>query len=166
MLYHPAKDHNHCIYRMIAILLAVDQSLTVEKIRLLDFYYLFPHLIKEIKPWPSDISQHRKVARNITDSFEMITDKRRVFFELENLQKAALSVLMSRGILDNAEYKKGELRLIKNKIPKEILEIMSRDKYINSDEFAVITRGLARTKWRGANGLKKRTGLMEYKYDE
>ena len=166
MLYHPAKDLNHCIYRVISILVNLNSPVSLEKLRLLDFYYLFPHLIKEISPWPSDIKDYRRTAFGIADSYEKITDKRRVFFELANAQKSAVITLLSKGILHMESYKKGELVVNNERVPKQILEMTQQDDFHSSDVFEVLVNGLALTTWKGNNGLKKRSGLMEYKYDE
>ncbi|MDX2353240.1 ABC-three component system middle component 5 [Stutzerimonas xanthomarina] len=50
LMYHPAFDANHCLYRIVSILRATDdQQISWPLLRMLDFYYLFPGQLKNIK---------------------------------------------------------------------------------------------------------------------
>ncbi|MCO4794299.1 MAG: hypothetical protein KC493_11330 [Bacteriovoracaceae bacterium] len=154
------------MYRMMALLSSIDEPVSLDKIRLLDFYYAFPHLIKEISPWPSDISAYKKSAFKINNPFEKIVDKRRVFFEIAHIQKDAVSNLYAKGLLNSDKYKTGSLELNNTGVPKLISELIQKDDFINSEVFMLIVKGLTKTSWNGKGGLKDRSGLLEFKYDE
>lgn len=166
ILYHPAKDINHSIYRMISILISVDDILSIDKLRLLDFYYTFPNLLKEIKPWPADIKASKKLISKIPEPYEKISNSSRLFYEISNIQKSSLATLHSKGILDDEKYRDGKLLLNVDELPKKLLQAIKDDEFLKSDVFKVISFDLLRTQWEGKKGLKSRTGLLEYKYDE
>lgn len=166
ILFHPAKDINHCMYRMIALLLSTEQNLTVEKLRVLDFYYSFPHLLKKISPWPQDIREYKQYIKKILDPYEEIINIKRLFFEMERVQKTSIATLYAKSLLDNKLYRDDKIALDSKLVPVEIIECIKNDSFINSDVFKLISRGLMETTWEGKQGLKFRTGLLEYKYDE
>jgi len=166
ILYHPAKDVNHCIYRMLSLLIHVDSNLTVEKLRLLDFYYTFPHLLKEIKPWPSDIKEYKKYITKIDEPFEKITNRKRLFFEMTEIQKASISLLHAKGLIEDDEFRIGKIVTTHDLIPPELNELIENDPFTKTNIFKTIVSALPKTAWEGKQGLKFRTGLLEYKYDE
>jgi hypothetical protein len=164
ILYHPIKDIYHTQYRIISILLYTDQVYK-EKLRLLDFYYNFPHFICEIQPWPSDIKEYKIKKGLVTEPFEKIANKKRIFFQMSDVFNTALAILVAKNLVDIS----GENRNIsikRDNIPERLMKEIDEDLFVKSPIFKTIVSGLAKTKWRGQNGLKKRSGLLEFKYDE
>ncbi|MBN8238940.1 hypothetical protein JF541_07280 [Marinobacter hydrocarbonoclasticus] len=144
----------------------LDHGLQYDKLRVLDFYFLFPHFIKEIKPWPNDIRGYKSVASSVSDSFEKVSNKRRLFFEMMPVQNMALAIMKSKGFLKVNGSEGGLLYFQKDLLPSRIKEIREFDEFVDAEVFDLIVRGLASTDWEGASGLKRRSGLLEYKYDE
>lgn len=166
MLYHPFKDSNHCSYRLLSLLVAINKPIAIEKLRVIDFYYLFPFFIKTIQPWPSDILAYKKYTNEIEAPFESLPNKAKLFFDVNQLQNQSIYYLASKGIISVAALQDGNAMLIDGKIPHEILEIIGEDYFCNSNVFKILAEAIPLTKWSGASGLKRRSGLMEYKYDE
>jgi hypothetical protein len=165
ILYHPAKDINHCIYRMITILLNCESEISIDTLRLFDFYASFPHLIITISPWPQDIKKFKVYISKIPKPFEVISNRRRLFFDMADVQKSAITTLFSKGTLDIVSYSNGMITLDKKSIPQGLVTSIKQNKLINSDVLKVLTEGLLQTEWEGTKGLKARSGLLEYKYD-
>lgn len=166
MFYHPYKDSNHCVYRMLSILFCGEPELSIERIKILDFYYLFPHFIRDIKPWPKGFHKAKKIFLNVSDPYEYTPNKKKLFFEMETIQNQALVQLASRGIISVEKLKEGRVVVDKSKIPLELTHQISFDDYNNSKLFQTIIEVFCDFQWKGTNGLKKRSGLMEYRYDE
>ena len=166
LMYHPAFDANHCLYRIVSILHASgDAPISWPLLRMLDFYYLFPSQLKNIKPWPSEIRKMKAQALKIPDQFENLTSPSRTFFELETFQKTAALELISKGVLSKSSFDKGIMELEPDSLPSAYTDLLGTDHFLKSDAFEVITKGLTSVAFSGANGLKYRTGLMEYVYD-
>lgn len=167
LIYHPAQDVNHCVYRICAILISVNsQELSLDQLRVLDFYYLFPSEIKKIKPWPALLKgQLRKVAFSIDDCFESLDNRSRVFYDLLHFQKNAVLELASKGVVDKEVFESGRVQLISGSLPAKFERLIASDEFIKSDVFRLIVNELPKLEMSGANGLKKRSGLMEYVYD-
>lgn len=154
------------MYRMLNILHYLDHDISFKQLKIADFYYLFPHFLKEIKPWPSDIKSKKKLIMHTKQPFEKTPNKKKLFFDLDVIQKQALITLSSKGIVDIESYKNGNIKLKIENIPTILSLEIQNDRFRKSNEFNVIANGICISKWDGATGLKFRTGLMEYKYDE
>lgn len=166
LMYHPAFDANHCLYRIVSILHATgDAPISWPLLRMLDFYYLFPSQLKNIKPWPSEIRKLKAQVMKIPDQFEDLSNPARTFFELETFQKTATLELIAKGVLSKSSFDKGIMELEPDSLPSAYTTLLDLDDFLKSDAFEVITKGLPSTKLSGSNGLKSRTGLMEYVYD-
>lgn len=164
ILYHPTKDIYHTQYRIISILLSTS-AITKDKLRLLDFYYNFPHFIPDIKPWPSDIKDFKIKKSETSEPFERISNKKRVFFQMSDVFDDALGILVAKDIATVSEEDKLITLKVVN-IPDELIKEINEDIFLKSPVFETIVSGLAKTKWSGSGGLKKRSGLLEYKYDQ
>jgi len=166
LMYHPAFDANHCLYRIVSILHASsDTPISWQLLRMLDFYYLFPSQLKNIKPWPSEISALKSKVMGIPDQYEDLTNPVRIFFELESFQKTATLELIAKGVLSRASFNKGIMELEPNSLPPDYIAFLNTDNFLKSHAFEVITKGLPTIKFSGSNGLKARSGLMEHIYD-
>ncbi|MEJ5904563.1 ABC-three component system middle component 5 [Pseudomonas kermanshahensis] len=132
---------------------------------MLDFYYLFPSQLKNIKPWPSEIQKLKALVTKIPEQFEDLTNPARTFFELEIFQKTATLELIAKGVISKSSFDKGIMELEPDSLPSAYTALLDTDVFLKSDAFEVITKGLPKTKFNGSNGLKSRSGLMEYIYD-
>lgn len=166
LMYHPAFDANHCAYRIVSILSATgDTTISWPLMRILDFYYLFPGQLKKIQPWPREISKYKNHISKIPDQFEDLTNPARTFYDLQIFQKAATLELIAKGFLSKPEFDKGVMQLEIQSLPPGYIALLETDEFLKSEAFTVITKGLPNAPFYGMNGLKKRTGLMEFIYD-
>ncbi|GFZ63143.1 MULTISPECIES: ABC-three component system middle component 5 [Pseudomonas] len=166
LMYHPAFDANHCLYRTVSILNATGSTpISWPLFRMLDFYYLFPSQLKAIKPWPREIGKYKSKTANIQDQFEDLTNPARTFFDLQSFQKAATLELIAKGCLSKSEFDKGIMQLEPDALPPGYIALLETDEFLRSDAFIVITKALPEAPFYGSNGLKSRSGLMEFIYD-
>lgn len=165
LIYHPAFDANHCLYRIVSILSATKKDVSWQLLRILDFYYLFPSQIKNINPWPREIQKYKALTKKIPDEFEDITNPARVFFDLEAFQKTATLELIAKGVLSKDSFDSGIMKLEPNSIPDLYKEVLAKDSFVQGSTFKIITEALPQAAFSGPNGLKRRSGLMEYIYD-
>lgn len=166
LMYHPAFDANHCLYRIVSILHAAnDAPISWPLLRMLDFYYLFPSQLKNIKPWPREIQKLKAQAMKIPTQFEDLTNPARTFFELQPFQKTAMLELIAKGVLSKPSFDKGIMKLEPGTLPSAYTALLDTDDFLKSDAFRVITKGLPSAEFNGSSGLKSRSGLMEYVYD-
>ena len=167
LAYHPAFDANHCAYRFMHILISSEcNNLDWDKLRLADFYYLFPHLLKAISPLPKGLSQGRKYFKKINEPYEKVPNPKRLMFDLKDIQNSTIASLIAKQIIDRESFKNGFVTLVKSNIPGQLLENFNENPIINEDWFKVLSREIHNIEISGGKGFKARTGLMEYRYDQ
>ena len=167
LIYPPIFDTSHCVYRSLLLLQDQDYcEIDIELFRLMDFYVLFPSLLKFIKPFPNELRRYKKEIQKISDPYENIQNPNRIFIELRRIQSIAFHHLLSKNLIDMQSYTDGKIKRTKITFPEELSNSLRVDPHRNSEWFALISKGFLQIEFYGSNGLKKRTGLMEYRYDE
>lgn len=166
LMYHPLYDANHCIYRMLLILEATSlKQVDWEMFRLLDFYLLFPHVLKDIKPFPSKLRKYRKTILNIQDAYEALPNSKRVLYDLECIQDVAIHNLLAKDLVDMESFQNKCVARTSRKIPATLLRSIKESEYLQKGWFEVVVNELPLVEFYGPQGIKARSGLMEYKYD-
>lgn len=163
LLYHPSKDANHTCYRIISILKSVpNNKLHKNILALTNFYYLFPSQLKSIKKWPRKGTKDYDFIHSLKPEYEIIENPIRIFFELKDVLDCALSFLIDKEVII---YENNFIELNLTNIPENIAITLDNDDYRKNDLFRILTKELIKQNIKGPNGLKMKTGLMEYKYD-
>ncbi|WP_299197174.1 ABC-three component system middle component 5 [uncultured Amphritea sp.] len=165
-MFHPAKDINHIIYRVLLVMYSSAQPMELERLKVVCFYFVFPQYMKKIKPWPNDIKKYKKTVGKVKESFEHVGNLKKLFFDVSKSFDVAISLLVSKGIIDRDAFLEGDVFVYFNKVPAVIMEVIYADENIKNEVFEVLVNGLAVTPFDGINGLKARSGLVEYKYDQ
>lgn len=166
LIYHPVYDINHSIYRMLLLLeTSVHRSFAWEQLKLLDFYLLFPHLLKDIKPLPASLSVYRKLINAIPHPYELVPNKKRALYEVGNLQNTAVHNLMAKELIDVASFQSFQVQRTQRALPVEIKKFIDADEVQKEDWFKIVVNELPNIAFQGKEGLKSRSGLMEYRYD-
>ncbi|HBA71209.1 MAG: hypothetical protein A2X82_00645 [Geobacteraceae bacterium GWC2_55_20] len=166
IIYHPAYDIAHCAYRFFLLFenIKVDE-LSYEKFRVLDFYLLFPNLLKAVI-LPQEIRIAKKAFNNIPEPYETIPNPSRLMFELSNIQDACIASLVARGMLDKDAFNSASIKRTQTETPKTIKEKINSDPTTKQPWFIYLVNELISIDFNGPKGLKARSNLMEYRYDK
>ena len=164
LIYHPAFDHYHCAFRALLILLASEKNeMVVDRLRIVDFYLLFPAQLNKMS-FTQDLRSEKKKWKSFQNRFNRVPDPRRFFDELEPFQKEGLSYLLSANII--AEDKdKNVVAVIKKNIPKSLLVLLGEQSDKNEELIDLLVNKFDQIDLYGNDGLKRRTNLFEYRYD-
>lgn len=166
LIYHPVHDINHCIYRILRFLEVSDHSSFLwEQLRLLDFYSLFPHLLKSISPFPRELSAYKKIISRIPDVYESMPNDKRVFYEIMPIQNTALHNLIARDMIDSDRYAAQIIARSEIQLPGTLMEKIKNDPFVKEEWFLFLVNKLPLLIFDGEKGLKYRSNLMEYRYD-
>jgi len=166
LIYHPAYDLNHCVFRVLSLLTtSAHKQFDTDLLRLMDFYVLFPHLLKTIRPLPVALKEYRIIIKNIPSAYEAIPNPKRILFDLEEVQNAAFHNLLAREILDLDAFRSNLVTLNDSALPSDFRDQLIDNELANSDWFPLISNELPLVEFLGKDGLKKRSSLMEYRYD-
>ncbi|MBE0471883.1 MAG: hypothetical protein IBX55_20530 [Methyloprofundus sp.] len=166
LIYHQAQDINHCVYRLLLILESSShEQFDIEVYRLVDFYTLFPHLLKDIKPVPKALNKLRTTLSDVEVPFESLKNTKRILYELESLQSIAIQNLLAKSLLDKSAFEIGKLKRTDKSLPDVLTEEMKSSRLAVQEWFNVLINGFPNAAFLGNSGLKARTGMMEYRYD-
>lgn len=166
--FQAAFDPFHTIFRFLRILeitSALD-CITLDQARILDFYLLYPFRSAEIKLQAA----HRKYKRVASDfdhlkPYGELPESFLLFSRMQGIQVAALDTLAFNDYIDRKAYEQREIVPTKKVVAEEIL---LRINELNREQGKLVdfikTLASEYTIY-GSDGLKARTGLLEYRYD-
>ena len=165
IIYHPKNDIYHCMFRFITIASIQDlEEFEFTRLRIYDLYFLFPHLIKEISfPRVRGIAALMKKISELQEPYESLPDKKRLFSEMGDYHIQALQTLLAKDIFN--EVGSNRLRIGSRYQSRVVSELLSDNQYVSNSFYGDVLRVLNQVDLSGDSGLKKRTGLMEYRYD-
>ena len=164
--YHPAFDVYNCMFRMLRILThGTIKSIEENKIKLLDFYFLFPGLVKNIRVKMEHIREKNAVSAtgNPYNSGSVENQARHVFERIKPIQELALGQLEKIGIIRRDAH--DVITLISKELPGEIAKKIERANIKTKELADFVCETLCCYDLSGTGGLKDRTGLMEFRYD-
>jgi hypothetical protein len=166
--FQAAFDPFHASFRFLRLIEITKElgELTIDQARILDFYLLFPFRSGEIKL----IAGHRKYKRVASDFMHLkpygeLPSSFVLFSRMQNIQVAALDTLVDNGYLAVDKYAH---KIIKSTGKIAAPEISVRINELNSEQSILVEFIRVLTteySMYGRDGLKARTGLLEYRYD-
>lgn len=164
LIYNSVFDPYHCCFRAIRILSSSPLAeLEVERWRILDFYLLFPTLIRDFE-FPTEFKDLRKLLPDAHSRYRMLTDPKRVFFRMEPFQSSALSFLASHGVISGEDLvQRRKIKWLPNGCPESLL---AASRAIEDDVILRLLLGpFMQIDLYGKSGLKARSDLFQYRYD-
>jgi len=166
LIYHPVHDINHCVYRLLRFLEISDHSIfSWEQVRLLDFYSVFPHLLKNIKPFPNELTAYKKIINRIPDAYESIPNDKRIFHEMMPIQNTAVHNLVAKNLVSSEFFKENKISRSEQPLPEKLSSAMNEDSLTQEEWYMFLVNELPLVNFDGKKGLKFRADLMEHRYD-
>lgn len=166
--FQPAFDTFHTIFRLLRLrsLVAKYGPLPRDHVRILDFYLLFPFKIDSIRLSRSD-RKYRRLANEYKDAkpYGEQPDNLTLFSKMAIIENTGLEALARSNLIKQDRWETGEVSTT-DQAPSD--ELIQRISEINSQENSLIeflSVLASEYKLLGPDGLKDRTGLLEYRYD-
>lgn len=163
LIYHPAFDAYHCVYRLILITQEI-QELEYSKLRILDFYLCFPAEVARIE-LPQAHQRIRAIARQTANKFRGPVSPLRTFHDLEQIQSSATRLLVASDVFEPKKLEQGIISRTNRAIPADFHHATPADTGPTAELTKYILTQLSSLPLAGTGGLKQRSGLMEYRYD-
>lgn len=162
LVYHPAFDAYNALLRIARLLLAFPAGLDVAALRILDFYLLFPEAISKARMTPQLRSAVKRLSAQPRFPYDKVPASRSLFERMEAPHEAARQTLVSKGFIKPTT---GRMILQQSLLPTELLDLaLEHNKNEEHLVSALVAIGEA-FPTNGPNGLKDRSGLLEYRYD-
>lgn len=169
LIYHPAFDAYHSVFRMLVVSGAVP-VLELSKLRILDYYMCFPAEVSGIK-LPQSHSRIRKVARAIKNDYRGPLSALRTFRDMEPIQYSGARLLAASGFFDSRQLELGTVSRTERALPEDLVQAIQSESQKsagssrNVEVRDYVLYKLSGLPLSGPGGLKQRTGLMEHRYD-
>ena len=109
LVYNKAYDLYHTMFRILQIIEKSKIVLEIDKLRILDFYLAFPVELLEIRAFPG-FRKYEEFLNAERNTYERIIDRKRLFYKMEPIQISAIRALISYGLIDPIEYKRGVVK--------------------------------------------------------
>lgn len=166
LVYHPAFDIYNCVFRMLQLMTSMKQEeIELDRLRIWDFYLTFPNEARKIS-YPINLSDLKKIFKSKQENpYEDLIDPKRIIERMQPYQMAALKCIASYGLIDSKLLSKNIITRTEKAIPQELLAKFSELTIEKSNIIKLIT-GFNELPLYGKMGLKYRTGLIEFKYDQ
>lgn len=170
IVYNQALDLYHTIFRLLHFLNKFENEtvIEVERLRIWDFYLLFPSKIHEIrlKQNESDIRKlRRQFIKDSKNPYDQISDNRKIFEKIKPYQLAALNSIASYGIIEKSFLSQQRISIINKKILSDFVTNFEELPAKERNVIALMTSHFNQISLFGTDGLKQRTNLLESKYD-
>ncbi|AMX95904.1 MULTISPECIES: ABC-three component system middle component 5 [Mesorhizobium] len=166
--FQPAFDAFHAVFRFLRLrnVLGPSEALAYDKLRILDFYLLFPHKVRDIRL----TAQHQKFKKlsdryAFTKPYGELPDARLVFERMRPMQAAAIQTLAAKSLVSVDALAQKEVRATGSTIPRSLAERVAEINESQSDLMDFLATLASDYPLQGDNGLKARTGLLEHRYD-
>jgi len=170
IVYHPAFDLYHSVYRLLQILTHFERSqyVEVDRLRIWDYYLLFPDQMQTIKLKREETDIKKLISYYIIKSpnpYEQILDNRKMFEKIKPYQLTAIKCLASYGIINMAYLTENRVTIISKELLRNHSSKLEPLSPKERNVISLMTSHFYQMPMFGPMGLKARTKLLESKYD-
>jgi hypothetical protein len=164
LIYHPAYDLNHGMFRMLRLLeVNPEHRLKWDVFRILDFYYLFPHLLDDAR-LPRNMMGRKRLFAKLGSKYTRVPTPKMFIQQLLASHESIARSLIGKGFLDARSFEEKLLSRTQKPIPSE-LQVAFDAALDDRAIIEMLATELAGIPLSGSGGLKERTGLLEHRYD-
>lgn len=162
--YHAALDFNHGIYRVLRLLEAVpSHSMQLDTLRILDFYFLFPHTVGDVT-LPKGMTAAKRSFAAGASRYNKVAFPRHLFEQLGAMQRVITHSLAAKGFIEAPQLADHCVVRTPKPLPEEIRTAFAAEA-AKDRQLVQFLVALSREPLLGDKGLKARTGLLEFRYD-
>lgn len=165
LIYHPAFDINYARLRIIQLIDGLrDKEVPFDLLRILDFYFLFPHLLADVKLTKGLLRTKREFGK-LANKYNGVPAPKILIRQMEGIHETAIRALQSSNLVELPSSDMALVRRSSITLPDDLKTVIA-DQPEQERELAKILSGeVATIPLNGPDGLKARTGLLEYRYD-
>ncbi|OAM73610.1 ABC-three component system middle component 5 [Devosia elaeis] len=162
LVYHPAFDVYHGVFRALLILEHTPgKSMPVDTLRILDLYFVFPYLLAEMD-FPQGAGARGRKLAGTRSRFNTLPSPRTFLAQIKGLHNLVTAGLAGQGLISMDALRDGTVRRTEKEMPPGLLAQATTE----DTELAEYLGGkIATVPLLGKRGLKDRSKLMEYRYD-
>lgn len=168
LVYQPAFDPYNTAFRLLRLRegIRLDQPMPFEGIRILDFFLLFPFLIRDVRLKQNDRS-FRKLSENYENlrPYARMPESSQLLERMRPFQLAAGNRLAASRFINPEVWNEGAFSKSETALPPELAISISEINEKQIDLIKMLTEFANGYSLSGPDGLKARSGLLEFRYD-
>lgn len=167
LLYHPFFDPHHCAFRLLRLLLALKgRPIEVDRLRVWDFYLLFPRALDHASLPRSHAAKIRSLLkRRYASQYEMLPDLRIMFLRLEPIQSSALAHIASRNIVEPSAYQSNMVILANQGLSSDLVSRLQASNDADAELVGFLINAFLEVPLFGKDGIRQRSDLFDCRYD-
>jgi hypothetical protein len=150
---------------MFRYLLLLEQhpskSMHVDTLRIVDLYFMFPYLLRDFE-FPRGAGKAGRVLAGESSKYNRLPSPRLFLHQLRGLSSIALTSLAGRTLLNPERLKAETAERTASTIPVDLFASVTASEMALAE---FLSTNIATISLSGRDGLKKRSGLMEFRYD-
>ena len=164
IIYHPAFDACHGALRAFAICNAVGRTLEVEKLQIVDFYLVFPEHLASFR-LPRKFVKWKSFSKKMSGEYKNSQYQKTLFASYVKTSRISLEMLLSKGLIDASAFRDGRVELLEVDGCEELVSLSDEFDNRTNGYFKFISQLADEVSLYGKNGMKDRSGLLEYRND-
>lgn len=168
LTYNEAFDPYHAAFRFVRLRQGCQLTgkTHFDMLRILDFYLLFPFRLQNMSFFSSDRSW-RRISKTYENRkpYGGLPDDASIFSRMEPFQRAAVTSLVKARILSVDAWDNNQIEFLDADLPSDLLGRCAELNESMNDVVEILCALKERYPLLGRNGLKERTGLLEFRYD-
>lgn len=145
--------------------MSADSPWHYEQLRIADFYLLFFFRLQDARLSPKHRAVKKLARMNSGKRYEHQPDDQLLFSRMERIQFAAMGTLVAKNFFEG-DFLKGDL-IVETALqePGQLAARIDTVNLVDASLLEAIQSLVTDYDLLGPDGLKARTGLMEYRYD-
>jgi len=137
-----------------------------DRIRIIDFLLCFPLEISDCKLPRKHSTELRKLIGLLPKSYEDPNSIRQAFTQMNKIHGQVAMDMVAKGIVQRDKYREGILTPNAESSARELLQFTAQEWEARDEEWHQLAVSvLLSIPLNGKDGLKDRSGLLEFKYD-
>lgn len=168
LIYDPALDPYHSAVRILAILISATDKrivdLSIDTTRIADYFLVYPYKLLSFK-FPNEYRSIRSAVKETKNPYRHALGNRTSFEKMRPIFLAALSGLVAADLVNVDKLKRGIISLSGKCMPEDLVAAVSRFQKRQTTVGQFLLSNFLELPSHGKNGLKHRSGLIEYRYD-
>lgn len=167
LIYDPALDPYHCAVRILALVNSSTEmsiELTVDAARIGDYFLAYPYNMLGFT-FPAEFRGIRAAAKETQNPYRHTSGDKVAFERMRPIFIAALSGLIAADLVDAHALRQGIVKSTAQEIPSALAHAVSCFQDRQTDVGRFLLSDFLRLPTNGSNGVKHRSGLLEYRYD-
>lgn len=159
-IWHASRDPYHCAFRLLRVLAATKAAVSIERLRLLDMFLLYPPLLHRVS-LPASVKErlHALGLARPEKIFIRLPSTASIWQDLQVYQSTALTRLGGMGILRHAALRERCADLNDELLPSELKERLTAANEEQEGLMRFLVHDLAAVATAGRDNLFKRAAL-------